>query len=66
MQLPRGALDGGKYGCFGICRVVVNDEGEGDKIHIANNLMTGFLSRAEHTTKYTFGRHCVLGEEGGL
>jgi len=41
-------------------------EGEGDKLHIANNLMGGFLNRAEHTSKYVFGKHCVLGEEGGL
>merc|ERR1711988_97325 len=39
---------------------------EGTKLHVTNNLMTGFLSRAEHTTKYTFGRHCVLGEEPNL
>ena len=31
-------------------------EGEGDKLHICNNLMSGFLSRAEHTTKYTFAK----------
>lgn len=36
-------------------------EGEGDKLHVCNNLMGGFLSRAEHTNKYTFGRHAVLG-----
>jgi elongation factor 1-gamma len=41
-------------------------EGEGDKMHICNNLMGGFLSRAEHATKYCFGKHCVLGEEGSL
>jgi elongation factor 1-gamma len=41
-------------------------EGEGDKLHVCNNLMNGFLSRAEHTNKYTFGKHCVLGEEGSL
>ena len=41
-------------------------EGEGEKLHICNNLMTGFLSRAEHTSKYTFGRHAVLGEEPNL
>jgi len=41
-------------------------EGEGDKLHICNNLMGGFLSRAEHTSKYTFAKHCVLGEEGSL
>ena len=28
--------------------------------------MTGFLSRAEHTSKYTFGRHAVLGDEPNL
>lgn len=41
-------------------------EGEGDKLHVANNLMGGFLSRAEHTSKYVFGKHAVLGEEGSL
>ena len=41
-------------------------EGEGDKLHVCNNLMGGFLSRAEHTMRYTFGKHCVLGEEGSL
>lgn len=35
---------------------------EGEKEHVANNLMNGFLSRAEHTNKYCFARHCVLGE----
>jgi len=41
-------------------------EGEGDKLHVCNNLMGGFLSRAEHTFKYCFGRHAVLGKEGTL
>jgi hypothetical protein len=41
-------------------------EGEGDKFHVCNNLLTGFLSRAEHTSKYTFARMAVLGEEGSL
>jgi len=41
-------------------------EGEGDKMHIANNLMGGFLSRAEHVNKYSFAKHAVLGEEGSL
>ena len=41
-------------------------DGEGAKEHITNNLMNGFISRAEHTNKYTFGRHCVLGEEPNL
>jgi len=41
-------------------------EGEGAKEHITCNLMGGFLNRAEHTSKYTFGRHAVLGEEPNL
>jgi len=41
-------------------------EGEGVQLHVTNNLMNGFLSRAEHTSKYTFGRHGVLGEEPNL
>ena len=41
-------------------------EGEGAKIHVTSNLLNGFLSRAEHTNKYTFGRMCVLGEEPNL
>ena len=39
---------------------------EGKLLHVTNNLLGGFLSRAEHTTRYTFGRHCVLGEEPDL
>ena len=41
-------------------------EGEGDKLHICTNLMGGFMSRAEHTSKYSFARQAVLGEEGSL
>lgn len=41
-------------------------EGEGDKLHITNNLMNGFMNRAQHTSKYTFGRMAVLGEEPKL
>ena len=41
-------------------------EGEGVQLHVTNNLMNGFLSRAEHTSKYTFGRHGVFGEEPEL
>jgi len=41
-------------------------EGEGEKEYIANNLLGGFLSRAEPTNKYTFGRHCVLGSVPNL
>ena len=41
-------------------------EGEGAKEHITKNLLGGFLNRAEHTSKYTFGRMCVLGEEPNL
>lgn len=37
-------------------------EGEGAQEHVANNLMNGFLSRAESVNKITFARHCVLGE----
>jgi elongation factor 1-gamma len=39
---------------------------EGAKLHVTNNLLTGFLSRAEHTSKYTFARMAVLGEEPKL
>ena len=41
-------------------------EGEGDKVHISNNLMNGFMNRASHTSKYTFGRMAVVGEEPQL
>jgi len=41
-------------------------EGEGAKEHITKNLLGGFLNRAEHTNKYTFGRMCVLGDEPNL
>lgn len=36
-------------------------EDEGAKEHIANNLMGGFLSRAEFSNKWTFGKHYVMG-----
>ena len=39
---------------------------EGTLLHVTNNLLTGFMSRAEHTTKYTFARMAVLGEEPNL
>jgi elongation factor 1-gamma len=41
-------------------------EGEGEKLHVTNNLLTGFMSRAEHTSKYTFARMGVFGEEPDL
>ena len=41
-------------------------EGEGVKLHVTNNLLTGFMSRAEHTSKYTFARMGVFGEEPDL
>ena len=41
-------------------------EGEGEKLHVTNNLLGGFLSRAEHTNKYCFGRMGVFGEEPDL
>ena len=40
--------------------------GEGEKLHVTNNLMGGFLSRAEHVNKYCFARHGVFGEEPNL
>lgn len=40
--------------------------GEGEKLHVTNNLMSGFLSRAEHVNKYCFARHAVLGDEPNL
>ena len=41
-------------------------EGEGEKLHVTNNLLGGFLNRAEHTNKYCFGRIGVFGEEPNL
>jgi elongation factor 1-gamma len=41
-------------------------EGEGVKLHVTNNLLGGFLNRAEHTNKYTFARMGVFGEEPEL
>jgi len=41
-------------------------EGEGEKEHMINNLLTGFLNRAEHTSKYTFGKMVVCGDEPKL
>ena len=35
---------------------------EGQKLHLTNNLMNGFLSRAEGALKFVFGRHGVFGE----
>jgi elongation factor 1-gamma len=40
--------------------------GEGEKLHVTNNLMSGFLSRAEHVSKYSFARHGVFGQEPNL
>jgi len=39
---------------------------EGTVLYSTNNLLGGFLSRGEHTTKYTFGRHGVFGDEPNL
>lgn len=41
-------------------------EGEGAKMHITNNLLGGFLNRAEHVSKYTFAKMAVIGEEPNL
>lgn len=40
--------------------------GECAKVHVVNNLLGGFLSRAEHTNKYTFARMGVFGDEPEL
>ena len=40
--------------------------GEGEKLHVTNNLMNGFLSRAEHVNKICFARHGVFVEEPNL
>jgi len=40
--------------------------GEGEKLHVTNNMLGGFMNRAEHTSKYTFGRIGVFGEEPNL
>merc|ERR1740117_779108 len=39
---------------------------EGTVLYQTDNLLTGFLSRAEHTSKYSFARMAVLGEEPSL
>jgi len=39
---------------------------EGTVLHVTNNLMGGFLNRAEHVSKYAFARHGVFGEEPKL
>lgn len=41
-------------------------EGEGEKVHMCNNLIGGFLSRAEGVSKICFARHVVLGDEPNL
>lgn len=41
-------------------------KGENVKTYVTNNFLTGFMSRAEHTSKYTFARMSVLGEEPDL
>jgi len=41
-------------------------EGEGEKVHMCNNLLGGFLSRAEGVSKISFARHCVVGDEPNL
>jgi hypothetical protein len=41
-------------------------EGEGAKEYMINNLLGGFMNRAEHTAKYTFGKMMVCGDEPEL
>lgn len=36
------------------------------QVHVTNNLLNGFLQRADHVRQYVFGRHCVLGDEPNL
>jgi elongation factor 1-gamma len=40
--------------------------GEGEKLYLTSNLLGGFLNRAEHTNKYTFGKIGIFGEEPNL
>jgi elongation factor 1-gamma len=39
---------------------------EGSKLHVTNNMLGGFLSRAEHINKIAFARMGVFGEEPNL
>lgn len=41
-------------------------KGEGVVLHMTNNMLSGFLNRAEHTNKYTYGRMGVFGDEPNL
>lgn len=40
--------------------------GEGEKLYLTSNLLGGFINRAEHTNKYTFGKIGIFGEEPNL
>ena len=40
--------------------------GEGEKLYKTNNLLNGFLQRAEHFGKYCYGVHMIYGEEPNL
>ena len=42
----------------------IMDYEQTDKEHMLNNLLDGFMSRAGHTMKYTFGKLAVLGVQG--
>lgn len=39
---------------------------EGKVTYLTNNLMTGFMDRADHCRKYVLGNHAVLGDEPKL
>ena len=41
-------------------------EGECEKVYITNNLLTGFVDRAQHCMKYVMGQHGVFGDEPDL
>lgn len=41
-------------------------KGEGEFLYKTNNLMDGFIQRAEHFAKYSYGVHQIIGEEPNL
>uniref|UniRef100_A0A7S3JJA6 Glutathione transferase n=1 Tax=Euplotes harpa TaxID=151035 RepID=A0A7S3JJA6_9SPIT len=41
-------------------------KGEGEKLYKTNNLLNGFIQRAEHFNKHSYGVHMIYGEEPNL
>ena len=41
-------------------------KGEGEFLYKTNNLMDGFVQRAEHFGRYSYGVHMIIGEEPNL